>query len=110
MSANIRRVRTVRLSAPDDALVRRGAILLEDALRVASLPGGDGKRQLIIRSLSVGRIRSQQSSATLSLAIEHRLHGLASSAIHAEDPASPSRPAVYFRDDVEPYVRLALRV
>ena len=38
----MRRVRTVHLSAPTDGLLRRGELLLEDALHTAALPAADG--------------------------------------------------------------------
>ncbi|MDJ0574111.1 MAG: hypothetical protein QNJ65_02945 [Xenococcaceae cyanobacterium MO_234.B1] len=105
-----RRVHTVHLSAPSETLVRRGAILLEDALHAASLPDAEGGRLLLIRSLDVGKIDSRQSSASLVLNVEQRLHQLASSAIHALDLAAPRQPAVYFRDRAEAYIALALKL
>ena len=110
MNSFPRHVRTVRLRAPDEDLVRRGAILLEDALHTASLPGTNGGRLLVVRSLSVGTIHSNQSSASLALAIERRFHQLSGSAIHGDDPAASRQPVVYFRDDVEAYICLAVRV
>jgi hypothetical protein len=103
------RVRTVRLRARDDAHVRRGAILLEDALRVASVPGADGARLFVVRSLDVGVIRRDRSSSTLALALEARLARLARDAIHASATGAAAADAVYFGDDVEPLVLLAVR-
>ncbi len=103
-----RQVRTVHLRSLDAALIRRGAMLLEDALHTASLP--DAGRLLLVRSLDVGRIQSQQSSATLALVVEQRLTQLETTAVHANDPAAGDSIAVYFRDDVEPYLCLALRL
>jgi hypothetical protein len=105
-----RRARRVRLSAADEAMVRRGAIMLEDALQTASLPGADSARLLIVRSFSVGKIQSNQAPSSLALAIEDRFRHLDATAIHAEDPAAGSHAAVYFTDPVEPYVRLAVRL
>lgn len=105
-----RRVRTVRLHAPDESLIRRGAVLLEDALRTASLPDVGAGRLLVIRSFSVGTIRSQQSAASLALNIEKRLHQLRSCAVYAMSPGARHYTAVYFRDEVEPYVLLALKL
>ncbi len=105
-----RRVRQVRLTACEEGLIRRGAILLEDALRTASAPTGEQGKLLIVRSLSVGSIHPQQSSASLALTIEQRLHQLRLLAVHAEEPAARTAPAVYFHDMVEPYVRLVIRI
>jgi hypothetical protein len=104
------RVRSVQLTAPREELIRRGALLLEDALHTASLPETSHGRLLLIRSLHVGTIRADQSAATLSLTLERRLHDIMPLAVHASDPAAPAREAVYFRDDVEPAIMLVLRL
>jgi len=78
-----RRVRHLRLTAPDEALARRGALLLEDALRTASLPGGDDGRLIVVRSLALGTIDSRGSSASVALALAQRWRSLAASAVHA---------------------------
>ncbi|HVG21688.1 MAG TPA: hypothetical protein VNI02_21820, partial [Blastocatellia bacterium] len=108
MNHHARRVRKMRLGAPSEALVRRGAILLEDALRTASLPEADG-RLLIVRSLLLGNIRSSQSPAAIALLVEERLRHLNLTAVYAEDPAADTHPVVYFHNEVDPYIRLALR-
>lgn len=105
-----RLVRTVRLSAPEAALIRRGAILLEDALRTASLPASGRGRLLVVRSLRVGRIDPRESPAHLALAIEARLSRIDTAAVYAEDPAAAAAEAVYFHDAIEPSLRLALRI
>jgi hypothetical protein len=110
MNQHERRVRKMRLGATSEALVRRGAILLEDALRTASLPEADGGRLLIVRSLFLGKIRSSQSPATISLLIEGRLRHLSLSAVYAEAPAAADHAVVYFHNEVDPYIRLAIRL
>ncbi|MDT4956100.1 MAG: hypothetical protein QOJ02_4238 [Acidobacteriota bacterium] len=110
VNTEMRRVKSLRLSAPTDSSLRRGQILAEDALRTASLPGAIGGRVLIVRSLKLGIIRSRQSSASLALAIEQSLYTLGSQAVYAEDLSANSSHVVYFKDEVEPYVCLALRL
>lgn len=105
-----RRVRHLRLAAPDEALARRGALLVEDALRTATLPGGNDGRLIVVRSLALGKIDSRGSPASVALALEQSWHRLAASAVHAEDPAAPHQPAVYFRDRVEALTLLAGRL
>lgn len=97
-----RRAHTVHLTAPTEALVRRGALLLEDALHTASLP--EGSQLLLIRHLEVGRIHPRRSSATLALTIEQQLQRLVP--IPASDPAAARAAAVFFADDLEPYTLL----
>jgi hypothetical protein len=106
----LRRVHTVRLTAADDSLLRRGAILLEDALHVASFPEPEGGRVLVIRSLPVGSIHSHQSSASLALTVQQRLWQLSAEAVYAIAPTAPTATAVYFHTDAEPYILLALRL
>ncbi len=105
-----RRVRHLRLAAPDEALARRGALLVEDALRTATLPGGDDGRLVVVRSLALGKIDSRGSPASVALALEQSWHRLAAAAVHAEDPAAPHQPAVYFRDRAEALALLAGRL
>jgi hypothetical protein len=103
-------VRRLRVGAPSDALARRGIILLEDALNTASLPACSGSQMVMIRRLPLGRIRPDAVSSQVALLIERRLRELASGAMHAADPSAGDAPAVYFRDDAEAHVALAVRL
>ncbi|WP_237078577.1 hypothetical protein [Myxococcus xanthus] len=103
-------MRQVKLAAASTALVRRGAVLLEDALRTASLPDAPGGRVLVIRQLSLGTIHADRSPATLSLAVEQRVRELARLAVHARSQSAASAQAVYFQDELEPFVMLATRL
>ncbi|WP_123784167.1 hypothetical protein [Corallococcus macrosporus] len=105
-----RRVRQVKLAAPSRALVQRGAVLLEDALRTASLPDAPGGRVLVIRELALGTIHADRSPAALSLVVEQRVRELARLAVHATSPSAATAQAVYFRDELEPFVALATRL
>lgn len=104
-----RRIRTLHLRAPSETLVRRGAILLEDALHTASLPEAVG-RLLVIRSLNAGTIRGHQSPATLALQLEQEFRRLSATAVHAESTGAEAHPAVYFHDQLEACVSLARRL
>lgn len=106
----MRRVRTVHLSAPTDGLLRRGELLLEDALHTAALPAADGGWLWLVRSLSVGRIDPRGSSASLALTIERQLAQLGALALHGSDPGAESAPVVYFRTSLEAPILLALRL
>lgn len=110
MTTPARRVRRVRLAAPRPELVRRGALLLEDALHTASLPGVDGGRLLLVRRLDVGRIHPGRAPSALALALEERFRHLASLAVHGDDPAAPSADVIFFRDAVEAHAALAVRL
>ncbi len=107
-----RRVRRLAVGATEPALARRGALLVEDALRTASLPadGVAGARVLVVRSLALGRISPDAPPTTVALEIEERLRELAARAVSARDPSAPAAAAVYFDDPLQPLVRLATRI
>src|SRR5687768_17214130 len=108
--ARDRRVGRLRLKAADESQARRGAIILEDAFRTATLPCGEAGRLLVVRTLALGRFRSGQSPTGVALLIERRVNEVRAQAVHALDPRADSRPAVYFHDEVERYVLLASRL
>lgn len=110
MSRPARQVHTVRLRAPDQQLIRRGALLLEDALHTASLPDAAGGRLLLVRSLACGPIRARQSPASLALRIEQHMRQLSATAVPAQETTAQTAIAVFFHDAVEPYIQLALRL
>lgn len=110
VNTELRRVKRLWLSAPTDSSLRRAQILVEDALRTASLSGAGGGRVFVVRSLKLGGISSHQSSAGLALVIEQAFYKLGCQAVHAEEPSASTCPVVYFKDEIEPYVCLALRL
>ncbi len=105
-----RRVRRVKLAAGSRGLVQRGAVLLEDALRTASLPQAPGGRVLVIRRLALGAIHADRSPAALSLVLEQRVREVAMHAVPVSSQAAVSAQAVYFRDALEPFEVLATRL
>jgi hypothetical protein len=105
-----RRAHLVRLTAPDESWVRRGALLLEDALRTASIPGVGPGRTLLVRHLDVGTIYAGRSTTALSVAIEERLRLLRATAVYAASAGARHAQAVYFHDEIEAFTLLALRM
>ena len=105
-----RRIRSLRIHAPTDAMARRGTTLVEDALRTASIPSATHGRRLVIRRLSLGGINTQRSPNTIALQIEHRVREISTAAVHGYHPSAPMSEAVYFNDEVEPYLCLAQRI
>ncbi|WP_368738011.1 hypothetical protein [Myxococcus sp. AM009] len=103
-------MRQVKLAAASPSLVQRGAVLLEDALRTASLPDAPGGQVLVIRRLSLGTIHADLGPATLSLVVEQRVRELALLAVPARSRSAATAQAVYFRDELEPFVLLATRL
>ena len=106
---NARRVRHLRLTCPDRGSAKRGVYLIEDALRTASLPEAQAGRVLVIRKLALGRIHTRDSPSRVALELERRVRALASTAVYFAD-ASAGDPAIWFRDEIEPFVELAVRI
>lgn len=104
-----RHVHKLLLRAPDHGRLRRGAFLLEDALRTASLPRPGRGRILLVRYLHVGAIDTARGPAALAGAIEAQLRQARLRAVHGADPRAPSAEAVFFDDRAEAYALLALR-
>jgi hypothetical protein len=108
MSA-LRQVHRLRLRAPDATLAGRARLLLEDALRTASLPGNGG-RVVLIRTLNVGRFAPDISPAALARLIERRVAELGRDIIYAGAPDADTAPAVWFHDRLDAHLSLARRV
>lgn len=101
------RVARLRLTAADDAQVRRGAILVEDAMRIATLAPDSDRRSYIVRHLDVGVIDPDAAPNTLALQIERRLAHVQATAVPATSPGAATARAVYFPDDVTAIAELA---
>jgi hypothetical protein len=104
------RVHRLRLTAAHDDDVRSGAILLGDALRVATLPQARAARHYVVRHLDVGRFARDAAPQTVALAIERRLAELTPLAVPATSPSAVTAPAVYFDDEATAIALLAERV
>jgi len=81
---------------------------LEDALRTATLPDGDGL--LVVRRLDLGVISDGASPQTLALAISRLVSGVVRRARPFDDSAAEQAEAVRFPDEVTALVALAERV
>jgi hypothetical protein len=92
MDQHTRRVGTVRLRARDEALVRRGAVLVEDALRGVSWPDDNGRRLLFVRRLALGHVHPDRGASSVAVQIEHALLDIGGAIVHAGEPAAPARP------------------
>lgn len=104
------RISHLRLVATEHALVQRGAFLVEDALRVASVRARDDARLFVVRRLDLGTIDPDASSQTLALAIEQRVQMLELVAVPAGTPEAAAAPAVWFADEPTALAMLVARV
>lgn len=107
-SEAMRRVRRLRLAAPDEGRARRGLRLVDDALRIASLPDAAG-RLLIVRKLAL-TFAADASPQTVSLKLEALVAALQPQAVHAASPGASRAAAVWFRDPPEAHALAALRL
>lgn len=98
------------MTALDRHSIRRGVVLLEDALRTAAAPGPLLGRCVFVRSVNLGVFSPRSSPATLALRIEKALAAAAGRAVHALSPGASGAPAVYFRDDGEAVAELLVRL
>jgi hypothetical protein len=106
----MRRVRRLQLSAPDDGLRRRGQLLLEDALRTATLPGAEEARLVLVRRLRVEAIDPRGGSAAVARSLAERLRQAGLTACPGEDPAAERAPVVAFASALEASIALATRL
>jgi hypothetical protein len=105
--AATRTVHQLRLRGRDRAGVQRAALLLEDALRTASLPDRGG-RLLLVRRLALAPIDTEAPPQTVALALERRVAPLAAAAVHGGAAGAEAAPAVWFHDHLDAVTRLAL--
>src|SRR5687768_3593625 len=102
-----RRVRRLRLACTREDHARHGRILLEDALRTASL--GDENRLIIVRRLHLGRMPLRASATHWSTRIEETLRDADVSPVRFSVPGAAEAGAVYFEHRAEPWLVLAER-
>jgi hypothetical protein len=102
-----RRVARLRLSVSRLEDVSRGSFLIEDALRTASFPGGEGGRVLLIRRLVLGRIKREASPMAVARQLERAVLISASDAVAADAPEADSAAAVVMASRTTGLVMLA---
>jgi hypothetical protein len=106
----MRRVRKLRMRSASESFNRRGAILIEDALRTASLPEDHDARLILVRSFRLGAVRVNEPAAAVARRIERQWRELGRLAVHASSPGAAHANVVYFRDGLEAKTALAVRL
>jgi hypothetical protein len=109
MSSPTRFVRRLRLRADSERAIHRAALLLEDALRTASLPDQAG-RIVLVRRFALGRIDTQAAPQTLALMLERAIARMTAACVYVEDENAAQAAAVWFRDALDAHTKLALRL
>jgi len=112
MSALIRhrRVRHLHLRAASHDAAKHTAVLVEDALRIASWPGADTSRFLLIRRLDLGKVPSDAAPATLALLIEQRCREIPTKLHSTPSPINPGDHAISFTSHGAALTQLAQRL
>jgi hypothetical protein len=100
-------VRRLTIQAPDALAARCGAQQVEDGLRTAGLPG-ESSRLLIVRRLDLGVLPPAATPSAVAQRIERTLAELPSRAVAAAGAAAAAADAVWFADELEPCVLLAV--
>jgi hypothetical protein len=96
-----RHVRRARLSIAPDAPARTLAFTVEEALRLASLPGENEGRCYYFRRLRVRGLPADGDRAAWLGQFQRALAEQAAEAVHAADPRAESAAAVYFHGEQE---------
>ncbi len=101
-----RSVRRLSIRAPDAALARRGAFLIEDALRTASLPG-DGGELVLLRRLRLPPFAAAASPQQVATELARACRAAAAiDGAQASDAALAAATAVRFADALTAHLAL----
>lgn len=103
-----RRIRKLRLTCIRESDARHGRVLLEDALRTASL--GDESRLILVRRLDLGPLSSRATATHWSRRVEQAFREARPVAVRFDSPEAARANAVYFANQHEPWLTLAERV
>ncbi|MCB9741734.1 MAG: hypothetical protein H6741_02400 [Alphaproteobacteria bacterium] len=103
-------MRRLHLRGASQADLRRATPLVEDALRVASIPLGPPGSQVVIRRLDLGNIDLGQPSQALAQRITERARLLMARAVHVLRPGAEQAPVVWFRGPWESQALLIRRL
>lgn len=107
MIVDRRRIELLSLRAQHRADVRKGASTIEEALRLASMPGDGAPGRLYVRRLDLPAIRLRAGAVPIARWIGARLRELRGAAVPITDRRADRAHAVIVRDPIEPlYVAL----
>lgn len=105
-----RNVHRLDIAAPSAALARRAGLLVEDALRTASLPG-DGAELVLVRRLDLPAFTPGVSAQGVAIELESACRALALvSGRDADDAELAAARAVHFADALEAHLALSVRL
>src|SRR5271165_1789284 len=96
-----RRVRHARLCVNPSAPRHRLAAVMEEALRLTSLPGENEGRAYYIRTVRLAGLPADGDRRTWLVRFQSALSEAAAEAIHGSDTRADTAPAVFFRSRQE---------
>lgn len=102
-------VRHLRVAAASEPAARRFVTTLEDALRCATLPGGD-RRVVAVRRLALGRVPHDAGTQALGRLVEERLARGDIAWATPDEPPHPHADIIGFAAPLEARVHLARRL
>ncbi len=102
-----RRVRHVRLTCAREEHAQHGRVLLEDAMRTATL--GDETRLIVVRRVNIGRVPLRASATQWSRRLEQSYREVRPIAVRHDHALSARADAVSFATVYEPWLVAAQR-
>lgn len=103
-----RRVRQFRVRCAHEEHARHGRVLLEDALRTATL--SDSDRLVLVRRLDLGQLSARASATEWSRRVEQTFQRARVVPVRFDDPAVAAADAVFFPHRHDPWLALAERL
>ena len=108
--ATLRHVRKLRLAASSAMAERRAVRVLEESLRLFTLPGESTGRIFYFRRLQLPQLRPDEDPNVYAVLVEHKCREQAQSAIHFSDPGALYADCVFAWSSMEPWQELARRI
>ena len=106
MQESTRRVNRLRLTARDESSLRADVDALQDAFRIASLPGLPPHGLLLIKKLDLGAFHPRASALELAQLIDTRIRTLGAEAVCADRGDLVDDDLVWFSDIASAAIRL----
>lgn len=105
-----RHIRRLRLAGSDTLSLPAARHQLEEAFRLASLPGLPPSALVLIRKLDLGRIRADAPPWRLAERIDDLVRELSGQAVCVDRQAAPAASVVWFSDPLRPFMALMTRL
>ena len=110
MNQRERRIRRLRLVSSEARLLPAARHQLEEAFRLASLPGLPPNALVLIRQLDLGSIRPDMPPWLLAARIGDLVRELAGQAVCVDRLPATAAPVVWFSDPLQPFMTLLHRL